>query len=230
MRFGIFLRKLREAHRPKPLTQPAVAEETGLSREGIGRIERIVETPDEVQGTTLVLLARAYMGPNATGDDLVARWKSNGKPVKGGSKTATTGKGIPVLGKISATGLVEMLDNRHGEADEFIPAPSIYSPDAFALRLVGTSMQPKYEPGDCVIFEPCTCDDIRAGEDVMIQLDGEGKAENAFKRSYPSPKGKGWLLLMPLNANVVPCEVECAKVIRIARAVAIHRPLTRTGR
>lgn len=225
VRFGIFLKKLRAGI---PLTLEKAAEKTSLSVPGIGRIERKAIEPSDLQDTSLTLFARAYLGPNAGADDLVQRWKANGKAPKNTGRTVPKGyKGIPVMGSISASGMVEFLDNRHHEADEYLPAPSIYSPDSFALRIHGSSMSPKYEPGDLIICEPISCDDVMPGDDCYVQLDGNGNGENCFKRVYASPRGNTWLLLMPLNPAQAPFEVECAKIIRLARAVAIHRPIRR---
>ncbi len=219
------MRQLRERI---PLTQDQAAERSTLSMASISRIERVVTHPDEIQGTTLTLLAQQYMRRDASGEDLVALWKENGSGKKPDKKKGVAPKGIPVMGNISASGLVDFMDDRHHEADEFVPAPTPYVPDAFALRIKGDSMKPKYEPGDRVIFEPCACDDVHPGEDCMVQLTGDGDSENTFKRVYPSPtRGKGWLFLLPLNNGHPPIEVECEKVIRIARAVAIHRPIQR---
>lgn len=67
---------------------------------------------------------------------------------------ALTGAGleVPVLGKIGAGGQVKFLANADDEHGDFpmVPRPPLVAGRLMALEVEGSSMLPKYEPGDII--------------------------------------------------------------------------------
>ena len=64
-------------------------------------------------------------------------------------------------------------------ADSYIGCPDLTDPDAFAARVHGDSMTPKYCEGDIVIFSPAaTCKD---GDDCFVRF---ADGHTTFKRVF----------------------------------------------
>ncbi|MEN0020686.1 MAG: helix-turn-helix domain-containing protein [Planctomycetota bacterium] len=63
---------------------------------------------------------------------------------------------VPLINKVAAGYPTEFTDLGYPAriADEYVRCPDLADPDAFAARVVGTSMQPDYREGDIVIFSP----------------------------------------------------------------------------
>lgn len=59
---------------------------------------------------------------------------------------------LPVIGQASAGRLEELIENQ--EIDEWVDAPGATGPRAFALRIEGISMEPKFSDGEKVIIDP----------------------------------------------------------------------------
>lgn len=59
---------------------------------------------------------------------------------------------LPVIGQASAGRLAELIETQ--EIDEWVVAPGATGPSAFALRIEGISMEPKFLDGEKVIIDP----------------------------------------------------------------------------
>jgi len=66
------------------------------------------------------------------------------------------GRLVPVINKVSAGYPTDFndLDYPVGIADDYVRCPDMHDPNAFAVRVVGDSMEPKFREGDIVIFSP----------------------------------------------------------------------------
>ena len=65
-----------------------------------------------------------------------------------------TAGAVPVINKVSAGYPKDFTDLSYpkGAADDFVSCPDVQDKDAFAGRIHGDSMTPKYREGDIVIF------------------------------------------------------------------------------
>jgi len=63
---------------------------------------------------------------------------------------------VPVINKVSAGYPKDFTDLSYpkGAADDYVSCPDVQDKDAFAARIHGDSMIPKYREGDIVIFSP----------------------------------------------------------------------------
>lgn len=106
---------------------------------------------------------------------------------------------VPVINKVAAGYPAEFTDLGYPArmADEWVHAPDLRDPDAFAARVVGDSMAPRYSEGDIVIFSPER--DTPPGADCFVRLERDG--ESTFKRVYfeTDEQGDEWIRLQPLN-------------------------------
>ncbi|MFP4105106.1 MAG: helix-turn-helix domain-containing protein [Phycisphaerae bacterium] len=109
--------------------------------------------------------------------------------------TISTGSLVPVINNVPA-GYPQVftdLDYPPSVADEYVRVPDVHDPHAFAARVVGDSMAPKYAEGDIVVFSPET--PAESGDDCFIRFaEDEG---TTFKRLYVD--GEQTLRLQPLN-------------------------------
>ena len=134
---------------------------------------------------------------------------------------------IPVINKVAAGYPQEFTDLGYpvGIADEYVAAPpELSDPNAFAVRVVGDSMEPKYHEGDIVIFSPAA--QVRSGDDCFVRFAMTGRAtdgESTFKRVFFDAQDA--IRLQPLNERHAPSQVRPADVAGIFRAIARYEKL-----
>ena len=134
---------------------------------------------------------------------------------------------IPVINKVAAGYPREFTDLGYpvGIADEYVTVPAELSdPSAFAVRVVGDSMEPKYHEGDIVIFSPAA--KVRSGDDCFVRFamaGGPSDGESTFKRVFFDSDGQ--IRLQPLNEQHAPTFVKSSQIAGIFRAAARYENL-----
>jgi phage repressor protein C with HTH and peptisase S24 domain len=130
---------------------------------------------------------------------------------------------IPLINKVAAGYPADFTDLGFPArvADEYVRAPDLDDPDAFAARVVGTSMLPEYREGDIVIFSPSR--DVRNGNDCFARI--EPDHESTFKRVYFERDGFGreMIRLQPLNSEFPPRVLFREQVAGLYPAVSVMR-------
>src|SRR5205814_10174381 len=105
---------------------------------------------------------------------------------------------IPVVNKVSAGYPKDFTDLSYpkGAADDYIGCPNVHDKDAFAARVHGDSMTPKYREGDIVIFSPAAAP--RNGDDCFVRFDD---GQTTFKRVFfeNDETGQATIRLQPRN-------------------------------
>lgn len=111
------------------------------------------------------------------------------------SELVSAGRMVPVVNRVSAGYPHEFtdLDYPASVADEYVRCPDVHDPQAFACRVAGDSMAPKYVEGDIVIFAPNL--QVRAGDECLVRFAGDNST--TFKRYQPGKGGN--IRLEPLN-------------------------------
>lgn len=79
-----------------------------------------------------------------------------------------TSRRIPLMGQSEAGANGKFIMNGQKVADVFCPPGLENVPDAYAVRVYGTSMEPRYRAGETVWLNPQM--PVRAGDDVVVQL------------------------------------------------------------
>ncbi len=127
------------------------------------------------------------------------------------------GQWVPVINKVPAGYPAEFDDLGYpaGFADDYVRCPDMHDPNAFAVRVVGDSMEPKFSEGHIVVFSPAA--DVQNGDDCFIRL--KNPHETTFKRVFFEEKGK--IRLQPRNDMLAPIIVKGDRVNGMYRA-AIH--------
>jgi SOS-response transcriptional repressor LexA len=134
---------------------------------------------------------------------------------------------IPIINKLAAGYPQEFTDLNYpaGVADEYVAAPAELSdPNAFAVHVVGDSMEPRYHQGDVVIFSPAAS--VKSGDDCFVRFamaGGPSDGETTFKRIFFDAEDQ--VRLQPLNERYAPTFVKPNEIAGIFRAVARHEKL-----
>jgi repressor LexA len=157
------------------------------------------------------------------------KWNQNNKePRKDGSRETpiikapiTPGRLIPIINKVAAGYPTDFndLDYPVGIADEYLRCPDVHDPNAFAVRVVGDSMEPKFHQGDIIIFSPKV--EVRNGDDCFVRL--ATPHETIFKRVFFEKDNI--VRLQPRNEKYAPTMVEVKRINGIYRAIIRHEML-----
>ena len=124
------------------------------------------------------------------------------KPIDENVFPAPPAKGkVPLISWVQAGGWRGIEDNfQPGMADEWISTTKTVSPNAFALRISGTSMEPDYREGDIIIVDPDS--PAYSGSLVVARMNGDNEA--TFKKFV---KDGGSVYLEPLNERYQPIDI-----------------------
>ena len=126
-----------------------------------------------------------------------------------GNVEHVTTNAVPVINRVSAGYPKDFTDLAYpkGVADEYVSCPDVNDRDAFAARVHGDSMSPKYRQGDIVIFSPGAAP--KSGDDCFVRFED---GHTTFKRVFfeSDEGGTSVLRLQPRNekyrAQTVPSE------------------------
>jgi phage repressor protein C with HTH and peptisase S24 domain/DNA-binding XRE family transcriptional regulator len=135
--------------------------------------------------------------------------------------TVAAGRQVPIINKVTA-GYPRDFDDMDypvGVADDYIRCPDLHDPNAFAVRVVGDSMEPKFRENDIVIFSPAA--DVNNGDDCFVRF--ATPHETTFKRVFFEKDNK--IRLQPRNAKYSPTIVEGKRINGIYRAIIKHEML-----
>jgi len=137
------------------------------------------------------------------------------------SESISPGRLVPVINKVAAGYPAEFndLDYPVGIADDYVRCPDIHDPNAFAVRVVGDSMEPKYVEGDIVVFSPAV--EVNSGDDCFVRF--TEPHETTFKRVYFEKDDH--VRLQPRNENYAPMIVQGKRVNGLYRAVIKYERL-----
>ncbi len=131
------------------------------------------------------------------------------------------GRLVPVINKIEAGYPADFddLDYPVGIADDYVRCPDLHDPNAFAVRVVGDSMEPRFREGDIVVFSPAA--EVQSGDDCFIRF--SMPHETTFKRVFFEPDNQ--VRLQPRNDKYPPIIVEGSRINGLYRAVIKYEKL-----
>jgi len=131
------------------------------------------------------------------------------------------GRLVPVINKVAAGYPSDFndLDYPVGIADDYVRCPDMHDPNAFAVRVVGDSMEPKFREGDIVIFSPAA--EVHNGDDCFVRF--AMPHETTFKRVFFESENK--IRLQPRNEKYSPTIVDGKRINGLYRAVVKHEKL-----
>ena len=125
---------------------------------------------------------------------------------------------VPVINRVSAGYPKDFTDLSYprGVADDYVGCPDLHDENAFAARVHGDSMTPKYREGDIVIFSPGKSP--KNGDDCFVRFqDGHTTFKRVFFES--DDKGNPTLRLQPRNEKYRPQVIASVDVTGLYKAV-----------
>ena len=141
--------------------------------------------------------------------------------VEGGGLSLSAGRPVPVINKVSAGYPADFddLDYPVGIADDYVRCPDVQDPNAFAVRVVGDSMEPKFRQGDIVVFSPVA--EVHNGDDCFVRF--AAPHETTFKRVFFEQNDK--VRLQPRNEKYPPMIIDGKRVNGLYRAIIKYEQL-----
>ncbi len=141
--------------------------------------------------------------------------------VEQGEVSLAAGRLVPIINKVAAGYPTDFDDLNYpaGVADDYVRCPDLHDPNAFAVRVVGDSMEPKFCEGDIVIFSPGA--EVHNGDDCFIRF--AMPHETTFKRVFFEPNNK--VRLQPRNEKYSPSVVDGKRINGLYRAVIKYEKL-----
>jgi len=132
------------------------------------------------------------------------------------------GRLVPVINKVAAGYPADFddLDYPAGVADDYVRCPDLHDPNAFAVRVVGDSMEPRFREGDIVVFSPAA--EVHNGDDCFIRF--ATPHETAFKRVFFEPE-ENKVRLQPRNENYSPIIIDGHRINGLYRAIIKYEKL-----
>jgi SOS-response transcriptional repressor LexA len=227
-------RKFAELRRSLLLTQDELGAKLGMSGGNVARIESSAQTGINLRNfrrmaelaklSVEALKKRIGVRPGMTSGQSAgakaAIRKGDRAPVASAA-ASLPGQGVALLGEVTAGGLIESFVYQN-ETPQRLPLAFPGAERIYALRIRGDSMSPAYQPGEILIVQDLTPDQLIDGEDAVIQRDGSGDDASTFKRIVFL--GGGRLKLVPLNPAYRPIECPLDSVVRIGRVLGKFTP------
>lgn len=151
-------------------------------------------------------------------DELLAESKLN---IEQDRLPLEAGRLVPVINKVAAGYPSDFndLDYPVGIADDYVRCPDLHDPNAFAVRVIGDSMEPKFREGDIVIFSPDT--EVQNGDDCFVRF--AMPHETTFKRIFFESEDK--IRLQPRNDKYPPTIVDGKRINGLYRAIVKYERL-----
>jgi repressor LexA len=128
---------------------------------------------------------------------------------------------VPVINSVSAGYPVDFDDLGYpvGFADDYVRCLDLHDPNAFGVRVVGDSMEPKFQEGEIVIFSPAV--EVNSGDDCFVRF--AMPHESTFKRVFFESESN--IRLQPRNDKYAPEIVDGKRVNGLYRAVVRYEKL-----
>ena len=135
--------------------------------------------------------------------------------IEKGDFSLSSGRLVPVINKVSAGYPTDFneLDYPVGIADDYIRCPGLHDPNAFAVRVVGDSMEKIFKQGDIIVFSPLQ--QVKGGDYCFVRF--ASPHETTFKKVFFEPDDK--IRLQPSNEKYSPLIVDIKRISGLYRAV-----------
>lgn len=131
---------------------------------------------------------------------------------------------VPIINRVSAGYPEDFTDLSYPPrvADDYVGCPDVKDPHAFAARIHGDSMTPKYHQDEIVIFSPDA--PVRSGDDCFVRFD-DGRT--TFKRAFfeSDDQNNAVIRLQPRNERYRPQIIPAEKITGLYRAVYRYQPI-----
>jgi len=166
-------------------------------------------------------LVRNIMDKKTEGDEINELLSKNELQIDKKATETLPGRLIPVINRVAAGYPVDFDDLQYpaGFADDYVRCPDVDDPHAFAVRVIGDSMEQKFQQDDIVIFSPAL--EVRNGDDCFVRL--AEPHETTFKRIFFEDSDK--IRLQPRNEKYPPMIIDGGRINGLYRAVIKYERL-----
>jgi repressor LexA len=154
-------------------------------------------------------------------EQLQSMLAENALDVEQDTASLKAGRLVPIINKVDAGYPVDFDDLQYpvGVADDYVRCPDLHDANAFAVRVVGDSMESKFHEGDIVVFSPAA--EVHTGDDCFIRF--SSPHETTFKRVFFEDDNK--VRLQPRNEKYPPMTAEGKRINGIYRAIIKYEKL-----
>lgn len=211
--------RLKAARKHAQLTQKALATLAKVEQPLISQIEN----GTTLKSANLIKMARAcgvnplWLSENIGQmlDETTASSNVQGEPI------AIRDGAVPVVGiaKLGAQGYFDAIDYPVGHGDGFVLISSS-DENAYALRVVGDSMEPRIRSGEYVMIEPNK--PYVSGDDVLVQI-ADGITVQSMIKVFMHERD-GLVRLLSINDQHAPMSIERERILKIHPVGAILKP------
>jgi SOS-response transcriptional repressor LexA len=177
----------------------------------------LLRTPRDVRAVFVKLLGDGGAEEDASAQ--ISQFVRKALDDTDGKSAKAMENAVPIVNRASAGYPKDFVDLDYPSrvAQEHVSCPDLSDQNAFAARVQGQSMTPKYADGDIVIFSPSLA--ARNGDDCFVRFaDGQTTFQRVFFESDEQSRSP-MIRLQPRNeshrATVLPCE----RVAGLYRAV-----------
>jgi len=209
--------RVREARTNKELDQATLAEKIGVVTRTLQRWEKGEQTPDGVAITKIAKATNVHPNWLLTGEGemyLPPSRPQNVYPLQSAFRRKVQLVDLPLVSAVPAGKVSTMFHPDY--VDNYVTVDDVKDPQAFALKVKGSSMSPRIEDGDIVIVSPQQ--DARNGDICVIRVDGEDTLKKVkFEGSY--------IHLVPLNPDFEPVTVKRKDVDFVWKVVKLIKEL-----
>lgn len=209
--------RLREARTNKEMDQATLSEKIGVVTRTLQRWEKGEQTPDGVAITKIAKATNVHPNWLLTGEGEMYAPPSrpqNVYPLQSAIRRKVHLVDLPLISAVPAGKVSTMFHPDY--VDNYVTVDDVKDPQAFALKVKGSSMSPRIEDGDIVIVSPQQ--DARNGDICVIRVDGEDTLKKVkFEGSY--------IHLVPLNPDFEPVTVKRKDVDFVWKVVKLIKEL-----
>jgi repressor LexA len=175
----------------------------------------------EAENQKLRQYVKKHMGKGKGKSSLNAILAKTSLNVEDGKSALAAGRLVPIINRVTAGYPTDFNDLEYpvGVAEDYVRCPDLHDPNAFAVRVIGDSMEPRFHEGDIVVFSPAA--EVRNGDDCFIRF--TQPHETTFKRVFFEADKK--IRLQPRNDHYSPAIVDGKRIDGIYRAVTRYEKL-----
>ena len=148
-------------------------------------------------------------------DNLNSMLKESNLQTQQEQAPVSAGNLIPVINKVAAGYPADFDDLSYpaGVADDYVRCPDLHDPNAFAVRVIGDSMEPKFKEGDIIVFSPVA--QVHSGDDCFVRF--AMPHETTFKRVFFEQENS--VRLQPRNEKYAPLIIDGKRINGLYKAV-----------
>jgi repressor LexA len=206
--------RLRRAREAKHLDQASLSEKVGIVTRTLQRWEKGEQVPDGLAITRIAKATGVHPTWLLTGEgEMYPARPGNVYPLsslRGKSRLVE----LPLVAAVPAGKVNTIFHPDY--VDDYVAVDDVKDPQAFALRVKGSSMAPRIEDGDTVIVSPQA--EARSGDICVVRVNGEDTLKKVkFEGNY--------IHLVPLNTDFEPVTVKRRDVNFVWKVVKLIKEL-----